>query len=223
MKPSLPRCHQENEKLLKTIKSFKKDWKILEDHPLILKSFYEYVSLKFSIQCESEMLRIERSLSLNKFTQENSLLSSKILLYSWLEPRHLNVQGVDFLTNPILLIKDLNQKETVSEMIFKFLEVIKSIYESIKPQTDHSVFLSVLIVVILNSKSTSLEKVLYFMENFRRPSLALCEDCKGKERPFDEGEVNYYLTVLKAALKFIEKMEFYDLKITKEEFDLKMM
>ncbi|KAF9764022.1 Vacuolar protein sorting-associated protein 9a [Nosema granulosis] len=105
-------------------------------------------------------------------------------------------------------------------MIDRYMETVESIYKSIGKDSEHSRFFSVFVLVLVKSQRDDLDHLLFFMEKFRRSPLDSCgSKCLKGHR---EDEVNYYLTVFKAGLEFIEKLEYYDLNISQEEFNQKI-
>lgn len=111
---------------------------------------------------------------------------------------------------PLTHFNKIPTELSVSEMIGRFMEMNREIYRLIGRDTDHSLFFSVFVLVLIKSQREDLQSILSFIEKFRRRFNK------------DDSEVEYYLTVYRAGVEFIEKMEYYDLNITEEEFNTKI-
>lgn len=182
----------------------------------------------------------------------NRFINNKLVLYSWLEPRHLDITfGIE---NPFIeLCNELNflskiddiiwvfiqirELKTPTELLSVFLKTISSIYEVIGHGASHDVLFPTLVYVIISSQVRNISIIFEYLTKY---SCSLYVSCSGdcthltRLRPelvcdcvceikYDKEEINYYLTILQAAIVFIERIEYNSINITKQEYDANIL
>ncbi|EQB59831.1 ribosomal protein s5 [Vairimorpha apis BRL 01] len=174
------------------MKNIIKDISIIHNH-------FESLIIKNKIKCE----------------YNNYLLNTKISIYSQhLKAKHLNIKQEILETinqNDILIakFKNLQLLHSPTEIVDEFMCLIKLI------NTNHDTLLNILVYIIIKSNIRDLNSLLNFIMMYRRKIRIKCDHVVH----IDDGEVDYYLKVFKISLLFIERMEFYDLNISKKEYD----
>lgn len=182
-----------------------------------INNHFESLIQKNKIKCEYSLIQIEREIfkQIKRPQLDNYLLNTKINMYSQnLKSEHLNIKQeiIDELNqNDILINKFKNMLLLVSptEIVDEFMFLIKKI------NTNHDTLLNILVFIIIKSNARDLNSLLEFIKIYRRKKRIKCDHVLY----VDNGEVEYYLKVFKISLLFIERMEFYDLNISKKEFD----
>ncbi|KAG5859258.1 vacuolar sorting protein 9 domain-containing protein [Encephalitozoon hellem] len=223
----------------KTIDSFTRDIKLVRDNPALLQTFYEYISIKYGVRCEVGIGLVERMIMVNSFKQlmdiddpANDLVNKKILLYRWIGPEHLEIENVEknVLENISEGFKGLSFLQTPTEKISCIMNIIEKLYESIGRNEGQDKILPSIVYCIIKSSVPNMYLEARFMVLYRRKHTEKCNgrcnhglnievDCECLlNRIYDEREVSYYLTSVQAAVDFIRRMEFYDLKISEGEF-----
>lgn len=130
--------------------------------------------------------------------------------------------------------KDIAALPTPTEKISCVMTGIEELYNIMGRDKGQDIMLPSIIYCLLKSATINIHSEVQFMIAYRRKGLGRCrEGCDHglgvrsecscfKERMYDEKEAMYYLTSMQAAIDFIKKMEYYDLKIDKMEFDMKI-
>ena len=140
----LEKCHNKCTRALITLKSttlfatiqdFCNSVESIQDSPEMLRNFYEYLKTKYVIPCEAGMLFIEMLTMLDLFDkyklrkdQKNLFVNEKMLLYQWIEPRHLDIHiDISSLSEDFKMIETSN---VPSMKITYLMKGIRKIYKS---------------------------------------------------------------------------------------------
>ena len=115
------------------------------------------------------------------------------------------------------------------------MEIAEKIHSVIGRDKGQDMMLPSIIYCIIKSSAPNIYLEIQFTGLYRRRTAEMCtQECThglgvsiGCEcfmnKTYGEREAGYYLTSLQAALDFIRRMEFYDLKISKGEFHQNIM
>lgn len=162
----------------------------------------------------------------------NDLINQKMLLYSWIRPEHLELEIDHAQTEDALKrLRAIPESTTPTDKILCVMEGVEALYGSIGCTRGQDDMLPSLIYCLIKTGEANMYLEIQFMTLYKRESVGGCRagclhglgievECSCLQRKqYDEKEVAYYLTSLQAAMDFIKKMEYYDLKISKAEFD----
>lgn len=119
---------------------------------------------------------------------------------------------------------------TPTQKVDAIFSCCKEIYKSIGKNEGSDLFLTCFIFVLVKSKVLNLYLHNNFIKKYYVKYSIKCEvGCTHMDVDdiqiccykfqYELSEIEYYLTVFDSALNFIERMEFCNLDITKEEFD----
>ncbi|ORD94986.1 hypothetical protein ECANGB1_1650 [Enterospora canceri] len=209
-----------------------------------LTAFYEQVAEKYKLKCEYGLLFVEKLVMYSMFNKfrvnrgdADAFVNEKILLYQWIKPIHLKLDGV------------YAQNEKLSRSINDFIRIAKSNIPSVKTfymmvafenmfrkfgeDLEYDKMLSIVIFCLIKTKIKDLSLHIRFMRLFRREYFRPCDkecdhgfsmnvrcDCLVSKNWC--GQDLYYLTTCEAALEFIERMEYYDLNVEVDEYNNKL-
>ncbi|WUR03206.1 vacuolar protein sorting-associated protein 9A-like protein [Vairimorpha necatrix] len=190
-------------------------------NPSSLQDFY--ISNKSKFLCDKSLDLLEDEI-FSSFYEEyfarhesDYLLNTKIDLYKErLLPRHLNIQErsnnlnnvIDDVDNNVEIFKSIKFCKSPSQILNKYLDFI--IRNNKEVQDD---LLNILVYTIIKSNIKDLRVLVKYMRDYRRRIFINC----GHRIKRNESE--YYIKILEIALEFIEKMEYKDLNISKEEYE----
>lgn len=167
----------------------------------------------------------------------NELINKKILLYRWISPEHLELKNTErsVLEDISREFRGITSLQTPTEKITHMMGIMEKLCDVVGRTEGQDIILPSIIYCIIKSSLPNIYLEVRFMALYRRKSMEKCKErcnhgfsidasCECfSSRPYDEKEVNYYLTSMQAAVEFIRKMEFYDLKISEGEFYENMM
>lgn len=222
--------------LIGTIKDFVECVSTIETNPQVLQQFYDYLKLKYKVPCETGMLFIEKITMLNIFDKfkirvdhANSLVNRKMMLYQWIKPAHLEIQELNF-GDVIQSLRKIGTTEVPSVKIYHLMKSIKLLYEKIGTSVGHDGFFPHLVYCFVKSEIKDLYAHIFLMKLCRRNFDQKCGfgcnhgfqtsvscDCLFSENWRNED--GYYITTSLAAIDYISKIEFYNLKVDMAEFD----
>lgn len=162
----------------------------------------------------------------------NELVNKKILLYRWINPEHLELGDVkrNILEDISKVLRGLSFLQTPTEKISCVMDVMERLCNSVGRNKGQDKILPSIIYCIIKSSVPNIYLETRFMALYRRRNAERCKEKCNHElnietececlfiKTYDEREVSYYLTSVQAAVDFIRKMEFYDLKISEGEF-----
>ncbi|KAH9411073.1 vacuolar sorting protein 9 [Ordospora pajunii] len=166
----------------------------------------------------------------------NQLVNRKLILYEWIRPEHLELdihhENLEHLSQSLKAIPSLS---TSTEKILHVMQTIERLYRIIGQHEDQGKMLSAIIYCIIKSSVTNIYLEAQFMAKYRRriadPCTLECLHGIGinihcdypAPSMYSEKEITYYLTSFQAAIDFIRRMEYYDLKISESEFHANIM
>lgn len=198
--------------------------------------FYNYIKMKYYIPCETGMLFIEKitmhcmfdNFKINP-NNNNVLINKKIELYQWIKPRHLEIKPTDF-SKAISILKKIDSSDLPSGKIYYLMSFIRSLYEKIGKDTCLDGFFPHLVFCLIKSNIKDLYFHVQFANLFRRKydepcgkdcthGFKICIECNCLVSQNWGSEEDYYITTVIAALDYIARLEFYNLKIDRSEFD----
>lgn len=222
--------------LISIINDFLLGIDLIYDNPEVFQQFYDYLQMKYLIPCELGMLFIEKLTTNNLFKtfmikvdSMNCLTNNKIKLYQWIEPRHMEIQNFDIsqITKNFAKIRNSN---IPSVKIFYLMEGIELLYEKIGKNSGSDIFFPYLVFCLLKANIQDIYAQLHYMNTFKRKFNKSCDlhcnhgfkfcvtcDCIFSKDWGNEEE--YYLTTSLAAVDYISKLEYYNLKIDPSEFE----
>lgn len=226
--------------LINTIKDFLSGLEAIYDNQEVFQQFYDYLQMKYAIPCEIGMLFIEKlttntlfKVYLSKVDSMNRLTNDKIKLYQWIKPKHLEIQNFDF-TEIIACFLQIKNSSVPSVKIFYLMNGIKKLYEKIGKESGLDVFFPYLVYNLIKANLLDLYAHLHYMNIFKRKFFKTCDvhcthgfkfcvtcDCLISKNWDSEEE--YYLTTSIAAVDYISKLEFYNLKIEADEFETEIL
>lgn len=226
--------------------------------PAKILSFIQDLINKKLILCEVGLFYTEKYIFLgiynNTFYTENCnrniFVNNKLMLYSWIEPRHLEINIIDY-DSLYYIFDESNVEANLQEIIHIFghietsltsgdkidilMETIKNIYGILTENDGNDVFFPLFVFIIVKSKVRNLLLHLKFIQKYKRKRFLLCKDNCGHlanvetntscecyfNATHNTKEIDYYLTTFEAAIMFIERLEYNNLKIERKEFDQK--
>jgi Rab5 GDP/GTP exchange factor len=222
----------------KTVEYFMQDIRLLKLDPAILQTFYEYVSSRYMVSCETGIAFIERVVMSNTFCMlldtgdsVNMLVNQKMRLYRWIRPEHLEIEASEErLSECATSFLRISGPDTPTDKIDRFMRGVEELQGILGRSEGQDRMLPALIYCLIKSGTEDLYLHIRFMKTYQRRAYPPCcpgcthgvgaeIKCSSGERRYDEQEVAYYLTTALAAAEFIEKMEFYDLRVGEEEFN----
>lgn len=226
--------------LISTINDFLKGLDSIYDNPEVLQQFYDYLQMKYQIPCEIGMLFIEKITTSSIFKMfklrvepMNSLTNSKIKLYQWIRPRHMEIQSFNF-TEIISSFVKIKNSPVPSVKIHHLMEGIKLLYERIGKDSGLDIFFPYLVFCFIKSNLEDLYAHIHYINTFKRKFYKPCElncthgfqlcvscDCLVSKDWANEEE--YYLTTSLAAVDYISKLEFYNLNVEAKEFESEIL
>lgn len=227
-------------------------------NPLKLQSFIQELINKRTVYCEVGLYYTEKyifnGIYQNTFFNENCgrnvFINNKVLLYSWIEMKHLEINIIDYET-VFCIFEELEVNEKIEEIIEIFnsieymitcrekidvlMETTRGIFSMLKENDGNDVFFPIFVFIILKSKVRNLLLHYRFIQKYKRKKFLDCkENCnhlvniqKSSSCECFLGinnnikEIDYYLTSFEAAIIFIERLEFDGLNIDKKEFEKK--
>lgn len=208
-------------------------------NPTILQQFYDYIKLKFNIPCEAGMLLIEKMTMSSFFRQfqlrsddTNILANEKMMLYHWISPRHLEIKSLE-ISRIVCSLRNIAETEVPSVKIFHLMKGVKRLYEKVGTTVGLDGFFPYLVYSFIKANVRDIYAHLHYTRLFRRNYDTPCSpNCPhGFQTPVscsclksnDWGsEAEYYLTTSIAVVDYIAKLEFYNLKVDRREFDRRM-
>lgn len=208
----------------------------IEKDSSLLQQFYDYIAMKFNIRCETGMLLVEKMTTkglFNRFRQltddTNVLANDKMNLYNWIAPKHLEIKDLN-ISSVISTLKKVPQTELPSVKMYYLMDSIKKLYDKIGTNRGLDDLMPYLVYCFIKANVKDMYLHLNYITILRRRYAGVCDaDCMhGFEVPVectclvskDWGtEADYYLTTSIAVVDYIAKLEFYNLKIDRGEFD----
>lgn len=189
--------------------------KILSN-PSVIQDYY--IFLKSKLTCDKSLHIKEQEIFSTfyaeyfKRQQTDYLLNTKIDLYNdRIEPIHLNViESKDNINRYISIISSISDIKIPTDILEKYLLFIK-----LTRDKEHDTFLNILVYTILKSNIRNFKSILTYVIKYRRRIFIACEH----KTIQNQSEIEYYINVLSVALEFIERMEYKDLNITKDEYE----
>ncbi|KAM0672243.1 hypothetical protein OCOL_000901 [Ordospora colligata] len=166
----------------------------------------------------------------------NQLINKKLILYKWIKPEHLEL-GInnESLEHLFPLFEAIASLSTPTEKIIHLMQIIEKLYGTIGQHENQGEMLSAIIYCIVKSSVPNIYLEVQFMVKYRRRIVDICMpeclhgigisihcNCPAP-RMYGEKEITYYLTSFQAAIDFIRRMEYYDLKINESEFHRNIM
>lgn len=162
----------------------------------------------------------------------NELVNQKILLYRWIDPRHLEIEvGHPQVEDAIECFRAIPRRATPTEKILCIMDGVEKIHQAAGRDVGQDGMLPLVIYCIIKSAVPDIYLEIQFVVLYRRKILEqCCPDCTHnldvhmtcsclRRRMYCEEEATYYLTSIQAAVDFIKRMEYYDLRISEAEFD----
>ncbi|KAH9951048.1 hypothetical protein B0H21DRAFT_685467 [Amylocystis lapponica] len=142
------------------------------------------------------------------------VLSQRIALFGWIEPKHLDVPegpGSDgfvmFAQQELLKINHYKAPRDKLICILNCCKVIFGLLRHLRKEEGADMFVPILIFVVLKANPRHLLSNVEFINRFRNPTKL-------------QSEAGYYLSSLMGAVSFIETMDHTSLSnITQEEFE----
>ncbi|TCD69504.1 hypothetical protein EIP91_007434 [Steccherinum ochraceum] len=146
--------------------------------------------------------------------ERDRVLSQRIALFTWIEPRHLDVPEGDgsegfmmFAQQELLKINHYKAPRDKLICILNCCKVIFGLIRHLHREEGADNFVPILIYVVLKANPENLLSNVEFINRFRNPAKL-------------QSESGYYLSSLMGAVSFIETMDHTSLShITQEEFE----
>lgn len=243
-------------KIYNLIEDFLKNVKTIKDSTKFF-TLYNYLIKKEIIKCDIGIYYIEKYLFESIYTflfyqgneNKNIFINNKIILYQWIEPKHLEIEIIEQKDELYAIFEEINKlneldliakafaqiktQKIANNKIILILNIIRNLYNFLGINANHDTLLSLLIYIIIKSQTKDVLLHLNFVNRFKRKRFKPCLTNCHHSMPYEyldicscyitsnakDEEINYYLITLEAAIIFIERMEFKSLKINREEFD----
>jgi len=146
--------------------------------------------------------------------EKDRVLSQRIALFRWIEPRHLDVpegEGSEgflmFAQQELLKVNHYKAPRDKLICILNCCKVIFGLIRHLRKEEGADTFVPILIYVVLKANPPHLLSNVEFINRFRNPAKL-------------QSEAGYYLSSLMGAVSFIETMDHTSLSnITQEEFE----
>lgn len=222
--------------LISTIRDFLESLESINNNPMILQQFYDYIKMKFNIPCEKGMLFIEKVTMNNVFRTfklkadaMNSLANKKVELYQWIAPRHMDIKRLNF--RKILdLLRKVELTEVPSVKVYYLMTAIQKLYGKVGKAAGLDDFFPYFIYCLIKANVKDIYAHIHYINLFKRKYDNSCKnECNhGFQIPVVcecliskdwQNEEEYYLTTALAAVDYVARLEFYNLKIDHREFD----
>lgn len=206
------------------------------DDQAILHRFYEYVRLKYNIPCESGMLFVERLVMLRLFERfrarpdpQSCLVNAKVSLYAWLRPEHLGIEA-EIPDSVVVAFQRIGSSGIPAAKTAHFMGGVGLLYGALGRGASPDAFFPALVYCLVRSQVRDLFYHIRVMRGSVRPAAAACASgcshgfsvpvcCNCTFRRETSSEDEYYLVTAAAALEFIQKLEFYSLRVSAPEFN----
>ncbi|KAF7684167.1 Vacuolar protein sorting-associated protein 9a [Astathelohania contejeani] len=208
---------------------------------------FDYLSTIRFIHCEIGMFYLEKYFMTSAYkiifykdveSDKNIFISNKIILFQWIDPAHIDIQYThnNFL-NAISCIRKINSYFTPTEKIHCIMSTVKSIYRIIGRSEGQDKFFPAFVYTLIKSKVDNLYLNYQFIKTFKRPHFTKCNEkcihvgnskhdeiincpCVNKILTEEQSkEIDYYLITFRAAILYIERIEYQNLNVDKEIFD----
>ncbi|KAK6090343.1 hypothetical protein P3W45_000700 [Vairimorpha bombi] len=195
------------------------------NNPPYLHEYYK--SIKSKLKCDTSLYNIEVEICTLLYSEyfkvctPDYLLNTKISLYKdRILPVYLNIQESNIVCNKLNIQEsnivcnnlDFLNYKIPSDFISEYLQYIEYCTSISK---DHDTLLSIIIYSLIKSGVKDIKKKILFISTYRRRIFIQCEHRIKR----NEEEISYYIRILEIAVVFIERMEYKDLNISKEEYD----
>lgn len=198
--------------------------------------FYAYIAEKHRISCEAGMLIVERILTLAAFNRmkqgenpHNMLVNSKLVLYKWIRPEHLEI-GVAVPDSVVQAFADIKRPTLPSAKIDAYMLAIRKLQQCVGPDVGQDQMFPALVYALIKTQIPDLALHFRVMSRYRREYHGNCNcmcthgfkinvRCDCLLRIDWKREDIYYIVMALAALDFIAKIEFYNLRISVNEFN----
>ena len=142
--------------------------------------------------------------------QRDDIVTRKMDLYKWIEPRHLDIPShynIDFLEYAGEQLLKINDYKAPRDKLICILNCCKLIYETKDEGISADDFFPLLLLTVIKSATPKLVSNVEYISGYRDSEKL-------------KGESAYYYTNLKAAISFIEKkLDMNSLSIEREEFN----
>lgn len=226
-----------NEEIFIVIRTFVNKLDLSTVNKTIIDKFYINIKRKYNIECEVGMIFVESLLMTgiydsffyqNDFT--NIFINNKLELYQWIKPEHLEIKEI-IADNIIGLFKNIGLRSLPSVKLNYFMKAVQNLYKYIGQNKSQDMFFPCVVFCMLKAQIKDIYLHVKFMKLFSRKYESQCKTkscthgfsipicCMCMFRNEWNGQESYYLTMADAALQFIMTIEFYNLKITKNEFN----
>lgn len=222
--------------LIQIINDFTNNLDSVEDNPSMIQQFYDYLKLKYKIPCEIGMLFIEKIVMINifekfkiKFDSMNNMVNKKILIYEWIKPEHLEIADRGF-EECITRLHKITKSEVPSVKRHYLMTFMDLLYSKVGRSAGYDSFFPYLVYCIIKSQVKDIYAHFYILKVFGRQYDSSCKF--GCNHGFNMtvicdclvsgcygSEADYYITMSLAAIDFIAKIEFYNLKIKVSDFE----
>lgn len=179
---------------------------------------------------------------------QNELIESKIELYQWIKMSHLDIDKFNdkenvntkclhldntisnFAVDFARVFSKIEETDLPSIKMHYFMKAVKTLYASIGQANGADMFFPCLVYCLIKTKMKNIYLHIKFIKYFARKYDNVCEIgckhgfkhnicCDCVHRNDWEAESEYYLVTVLAALEFIQKIEYYSLRIDLNEFD----
>lgn len=159
----------------------------------------------------------------------NYLTNDKVKLYQWIKPSHFEINSLNF-SDVISCFVKIKNSTVPSVKIFHLMTGITKLYNKIGKTSGFDTFFPYLVFCLIKSNIKDLYAHIHYMNIFKRKFYNCCEkncnhgfqicvscDCLISQNWSNEEE--FYLTASLAAVDYISKLEYYNLKIGMDEFE----
>lgn len=186
---------------------------------------------------------IFKRLKLINSNRSCEFVNKQVLLYCWLEPRHLDIPDIPNIHVDPHLISEMNKTMIPMKKYNVLRQVIEEIVNGDRNKSLEEI-LPYLILFILNSKVSNVEVEYQILEKFvfaveldrcdinnniiiiNRECIHLKQNTRKtlnddfKLHPYEN--INFYTTLLGSAIQFIRELGFDKLNIQEDEFNTKI-
>lgn len=222
--------------LSRTIDDFVENAEEISSSPALLSRFYEYIRIKYAVPCESGMLFVERLVMLRLFERfralpdpQNALVNAKISLYAWLRPAHLGI-AAEIPEAVIAAFRRIGSSGLAGAKTTHFMAGVVLLHDALGRDASPDTLFPALVFCLVRSQVRDLVHHIRIMRGPARLPLETCVSgcshgfsvpvrCNCMFRRSVSSEDEYYLVTAAAALEFIQKLEFYSLRVGVAEFN----
>lgn len=208
--------------------------------------FLRYMRAKKHIKCRVGMFYLEKYILFNYYktlvfdkreATRNQFINNKISLYQWIRPDFLDVKISGAYIRDVSVFCDMiNSVHTPTEKLYCIIEISKLVYEYGGDTIGQEDFLPVFIFTFIHLQTRDLLFNLLYIQRYMPVPAARCNtgcthigathnnlqescECTIRVPCCNAKEITFYLTNFEAAIVFIERLEYKDLKVDRDTYN----